>query len=118
MAGEGWLANSAPREKGIVASRCKIQRSRLRGLGGQPQGDGEGTMENGIVASRGLSQITKLGPPIGTSRREGAMGQQWTSGKGYSCLQTQNSKGQTQAPGGPTSGACGGAETMEKGYDC
>ena len=61
-------------------------------------------MEKGIVASRGLSQITKLGPP---GAGGGAGGQQWTSGKGHSCLQTQNSKG-------PNSGAWGGAATLER----
>ena len=61
-----------------------------------------GTMENDIVSSRDLSQITKLEPPGGGG---GTGGQQWTSGKGHSCLQTLNSKG-------PNSGVWGGTGTM------
>ena len=63
--GESRRANSRPLEKDIVASRRKIQRGQTQGPGGPTSGawGGAGTIEKGIVASRGLSQITKLGPP-------------------------------------------------------
>ena len=37
-AGEGRGANNGPREKGIVASRCKIQRGQTQGPGGPTSG--------------------------------------------------------------------------------
>ena len=84
--GEGRWSNNGPREKGIVASRCKNSKGTNSGAwGANHKGPGAGSMEKGIVVSRGLSQITKLGPP---GSGGGATGQQLTSGKGHSCLQT------------------------------
>ena len=77
--GEGRGANNGPREKGIVASRRKIQRGQTQGPGGPTSGawGGAGTIEKGIVASRGLSQITKLGPPGGRGRVGGPTVDLW-----------------------------------------
>ena len=83
-------ANSEPLEKGIVASRCKIQRGQTQEPVGQPQGPGSWTMGNGIVSSRGLSQITKLWPPGGRGR---------PLKKGIVTSRRQIQRGQTQGPG-------------------
>ena len=40
--GEGWGANTGPLEKGIVASRRKIQRGQTQGLGANLRGLGRG----------------------------------------------------------------------------
>ena len=83
--------------------------AKFRGLGDQPQGPGAGTMEKGIVASRGLSQITKLEPPGG---RRGAKSGPLEKGIVASGGKIQRS--QTQGPGGQPQGHGAGRGPWKK----